>query len=61
MWSLSAWESIYSMDYAFLAASTNESVSAVNVDLTTLLILLDAHVNGLLFPTLSTRNTVKPH
>ena len=45
---------------AFSAASTNESISAANVHLTTLFILLHAQINGLLFPTLSSRNTLKP-
>lgn len=45
---------------AFSAASTSERVSAANVDLITFFILLDAWINGLTFPTLSIRNTMKP-
>ena len=59
IWSLSTWESIFLMNFAnknaFSAASTNESVSAANADLTTLFIFLDPQINELLFPTLSTK------
>ena len=49
IWSLSICRSISSMNFAsktmIEAASTNENVSAANVDLTNFFILFDVHIN----------------
>ena len=54
IWSLYMPEYISSMNFSskntFSATSNNECVSATNIDLTILLILLEAQIKELLFP-----------